>query len=116
MKVRTVLDMSSANQILENHGLASGGKVQQYVTSNLIKTFDSYVPFRDGFLKASALSNSSAPYEYITYSGPYAKRLYHNPQYNFNGAPMRGGYWASRAWADNKDAFLNDLQQYVRRD
>jgi hypothetical protein len=75
--------------------------------------FDGYVPLRSGTLKGSATRNLAHPYEEIVYDGPYAARLYHNSQYNFNEAPKRGAFWDKRAWADNKDTFLSNLQKFV---
>ena len=32
----------------------------------------------------------------IVWDTPYARHLYYHPEYNYQGAPMRGGYWADR--------------------
>jgi len=113
MSVKIKIDLSSVGEILKKRGLESGGKVQRWVTTRLITVFDGYVPLDSGRLKDTATANNAAPYEEIVYDGPYARRLYYNPQYNFNGAPMRGAHWAERAWADNQDAFLSDLQSNI---
>lgn len=115
MKVRvdTKIDMKPITEILDKRGLSAGGKVQQHITTNLINMFDGYVPLRTGTLKGSAIRNNAPPYNEIVYDGPYAARLHYNPQYNFSEAPKRGGYWPARAWADNKDTFLYNLQQSI---
>lgn len=112
LKFNSSLDLRPVAEILNNHGLSAGGDVQKHMANQLMRIFDPYVPLRSGVLKSSVKSDS--PYTQITYDGPYAARLYHKPQYNFNQAPRRGAYWATRAYADNKDVFINDLQNYVR--
>ena len=115
VEIKVVLDLKPALDILQAHGLEPGGKVQHYIATQLVGMFDGYVPLRSGFLKGSASANLAQPYEEIVYSGPYAARMYYNPQFNFNGAPQRGAYWDKRAWADHSDTFLANLQNYVDR-
>jgi hypothetical protein len=115
LAVNTSIRMDDAKTILAARGLQPGGRVQQYMTTQLIGIFDGYVPLRTGVLKGSAPRNNAAPYDTIVYDGPYAARHYYNPGYNFNEAPRRGAYWDKRAWADHKDTFLYNLQLYVDR-
>ncbi|GHU77052.1 hypothetical protein FACS1894188_10590 [Clostridia bacterium] len=114
LKVKVSMNMDSISTVLSNHGLEAGGRVQQYITTNLIRMIDGYVPLRAGVLKGSR--NNAPPYDEIVYDTPYAARLYYNPQYNFNYSPQRGAYWDKRAWADNGDKFLSDLKQAIERD
>jgi len=108
--IKATLELPEVAQMVQSKGLNPGGRVQRYITTTLIGIFDGYVPLRSGVLKGSAVRNNAPPFEQIIYDGPYANRLYHNPQYNFNEAPQRGAYWDRRAWIDNKDTFLANLQ------
>lgn len=51
-----------------------------------------YVPFDTGELRDSARQEGTD----LVYDTPYARRLYYHPEYNFQGAPMRGAYWPER--------------------
>lgn len=102
-------------------GLEERGKVQQFVTNEFMKNVQPFVPFdlagkydNPGGLSASAHIETSKDEEDeekkkhlldkayiengtdIVWPGPYARRLYYHPEYNFQGAPMRGAYWADR--------------------
>ena len=58
------------------------------------------MPFDTGHLEEDATyvddSNSSSGKVSLVSATPYARRLYYHPEYNFQGAPTRGGYWADR--------------------
>lgn len=111
--VNSTVDLNDVNEILASHGLEPGGKIQQFVATELVKEFDPYVPFRTGVLKGSAVRELAPPYDEIVYDTPYAARMYYNPQFNFNGAPMRGAYWDRRAYSDVQDRFLGNVQRFV---
>lgn len=115
IKVKVTLEMNDVREILTARGIESGGRVQRYIATQLVGMFDNYVPLRSGVLKGSATRNLASPYKEIIYDGPYAARMYYNPQYRFNEAPKRGGYWDKRAWADNSDNFIRNLQMFIDR-
>lgn len=102
-------------------GLDEMGRVQQVVTGEFQKNVQPFVPFdevsvyeQSGRLKDSARLESSErdgkkkKHEHmrdisqiengtdVVWDTPYARRLYYHPEYHFQGAPMRGGYWAVR--------------------
>lgn len=102
-------------------GLEEKGRIQQFVTAEFMKNVQPFVPFdlagkydNPGGLSASAHIETSEDGEDeekkkhlldkayiengtdIVWPGPYARRLYYHPEYDFQGAPMRGGYWADR--------------------
>ena len=45
------------------------------------------------------------------YATPYIRYIWSHPEWNFNGAPMRGAYWAQRSWADNGDDIVRGAAQ-----
>lgn len=81
-------------------GLEERGRVQRFVTNEVMRLSEPYVPFdiaglykHPGRLKNSAHIEDKVD---VVWNTPYARRLYYNPQYEYQGAPLRGGYWADR--------------------
>lgn len=81
-------------------GLDEKGRVQQYITKEFKKNVQSYVPNDEAekyekphrLIDSCHIENDTD----VVWQTPYAKRLYYHPEYNFQGAPMRGAYWADR--------------------
>lgn len=81
-------------------GINEKGKVQQFVTNEFKKNVEHFVPFdiaekyeNPGRLKDSSRIENDTD---VVWETPYARKLYYHPEYNFQGAPVRGGYWADR--------------------
>lgn len=85
--------------------IGSGGEVQRFIDSEVIKQMDPYTPFRDGALKNAPLQQSSIGKGTITQSTPYARRWYYTPA-NFNEAPRRGNKWFERMKQNHKSDIL----------
>lgn len=100
------LEMPEISEILARRGLQAGGAVQQFIDSEVIRYCDPKVPFRTGALKDSALIASVIGEGIVVYATPYARRMYYNPKFNFNGAPERGAFWFPRMLAEHKDDIL----------
>ena len=118
------VEMNDTTTVLAERGLEPGGRVQQYIATQLAGMMDGYVPMESGVLKGSAIRNIAPPYEEIVYDGPYARRHFYNTggvdvlgrhfrPSTFQGAPQRGSHWDKRAWADHSAAFLSNLQMVV---
>ena len=90
---------------LKKRDLEEGGAVQKYIDSETIRLMDPYTPFRQGTLKNAPSGQSTIGTGRIIQQTPYARRLYYNPQYNFNEAPNRGAFWFERM----KNASKNDI-------
>lgn len=93
-------------------------KTRAFLASEIAKTTDPYVPFREGYLKNSVQVDLDG--RYIRYgnfgqSQAYARKLWYGDGYNFNGAPIRGSRWVTRAWAVNREAVLKTVQTSVDR-
>lgn len=91
----------------KNRGLGHGLQAQRYVDSEVLRLTDPLVPMDDGILKGSGTRNTRIGAGSVKYVTPYARKLYYNPQFNFGGAPNRGGMWFERMKASNKQAILN---------
>lgn len=81
-------------------GLNERGRVQQFVTNEVMRLSDPYVPFDEaglyanpGQLKDSVHIENGTD---IVWNTPYARYLYYHPEFKYQGAPMRGSYWVPR--------------------
>lgn len=139
------VDFKSVEEILKERGLLPGGTVQKYLTNEVIRISDPYVPFDNGPLKNQiAVSMDGTYYDYIS---PYTryhwygklmvdpitkKGAFFNPDYgfwsrpgvpkeltdkdmNYRGAPMRGPKWTIRAWADNQNQVISNLERKLNK-
>lgn len=100
LRVQIDLDGLEA-ELLQRVGPMSDA--QKFIDTEFIRLTDPYVPFRTGATKDSALTNTVAGTGLVTYATPYVRRIWSHPEYNFNGAPQRGAYWAQRSWQENGD-------------
>lgn len=76
---------------------------QKIVDFDVLRYCSPLVPFKTGALIGSGIINTIIGTGLVVYFTPYAARLYYNPQYNFNGAPLRGAYWFERMKAKDKE-------------
>lgn len=97
-------------------GIDKGGRAQKYITSEFMKNVQPYVPFDEaskydnpGRLKNSCHIENKTD---VVWNTPYARRLYYHPEYNYQGAPLRGGNWADRYL---QNGGLKELEDGVRR-
>lgn len=115
MSTKIVIDLPSANKVIQSQGLGPGGRVQKFFTSEIQRIADPYVPYQDGFLKnsSSLLIDGTG----IMYTTPYARRLWYGDDFNFqkNGQGLQGSRWVTRAWIDNKDAIIKATNRYIRK-
>lgn len=97
-------------------GLDEKGKVQQYITEEFEKNVEPYVPFdiagkyeNPGRLIDSCHTENDTD---VVWNTPYARKHYYHPEYNFQGEPLRGAYWADRYMQDGGQ---KQLEQGARR-
>lgn len=103
--LRVDVDLSGLDTELQQRiGLMS--PAQKFVDSEFIRLTDPYVPFRTGATKDSAINNTVIGSGLITYATPYVRHIWKHPEWNFNGAPMRGAYWSQRSWADHGEEII----------
>lgn len=98
--------MDSVADIVNRRKIEKGGPVQKFIDSEVMRLMDPYTPFREGTLKGSPQRDSIIGSGRILQITDYARRLYYNPQYNFNEAPRRGGKWFERMKENHKDDIL----------
>lgn len=97
-------------------GLDEKGRVQQFVTNEFKKNVQAFVPLDEAekyenpgrLIDSCHIENDTD----VVWSTPYARNLYYHREYNFQGAPVRGAYWASRYL---QDGGLKELEEGARR-
>lgn len=104
------------DKCIKTLGLEEKGRVQQYITNEFMKNVEPFVPFdlaekydNPGRLKDSCHIENDTD---VVWSTPYARRMYYHPEYDFQGAPMRGGYWADRYM---QNGGREEIEQGARR-
>lgn len=115
MQFDTEVILPIPEELLQQKGLGLGGPVQVFIDSEVIRWSDPYCPFRTGALKNSANTATVLGQGEVVYATPYAKRLWYNPQFNFNGAPQRGAYWVDRMAADHMADITAGAEAIIRR-
>ena len=97
-------------------GLEEKGRVQQFVTNEVMRLSEDYVPFdiagkypNPGRLKNSAHIEDRTD---VVWQAPYARRWYYEDA-NFQGAPTRGRYWADRML---QNGGLKQIEDGARRE
>lgn len=93
------IDLNNITEILADHGLEEAGPVQQFLTSEIMRLSDPYVPFRSGPLKNSA--QHTPEWDGIIYNTPYARYHWHGKlmvdPITKKGAfhdPLSGRFWS----------------------
>ena len=97
------LDLSGLDSALDRRGLGLGGEVQRFVDSEVLRLCEPYVPMDAGVLKTSGSVSTDIGSGEVIYETPYARKVYYDPDLNFQGGPMRGALWAERMWVDHGD-------------
>lgn len=77
--------------------------VQRKIDSEVLRLCAPRVPFDKGILNKSGILGTVIGSGEVKYIAPYAAKMYYNPQFNFQGAPMRGAFWFERMKAEDRD-------------
>lgn len=83
------------DRILKKHGVNKGGKVQQFIDSEVLRRCQPYIPMDSGELIRSGNVHTRIGSGEVRYRTPYARRWYYR-EAQFQGAPKRGTYWLER--------------------
>lgn len=93
------ITMKSVKELMDERGINDYGRVQKYIDREAIRIMTPYTPKDGGELIRSATRLTKIGSGLIQQGGssaPYGVRWYYEKA-NFQGAPMRGNYWFSRA-------------------
>lgn len=86
-------------------------QAQLFVDNEVLRFCSARVPFDTGMLQKSGILGTEVGSGEVRYIAPYSRRLYYNPQYNFQGAPMRGAYWFERGKAVERERILQGAKR-----
>lgn len=110
---RVKINIDPTDKILLKRNLNKNGKAQKFLTSEVKRLSDSYVPFRQGNLKREVRLEPNK----ITYTQPYAKQQYYeNKGLGKDGISkggMRGKQWVSRMWSDRGKEIVKSVADFV---
>ena len=110
--------------ILKNHGLQKGGKVQAFMTGEVHRLSLPYIPFDNNPLSTTVDIEA----ESITYKSVYAQYQWYgkvmagNPRQpteknlKYQGAPKRGMFWTNRAMADHKGDLVKSVEDFIKKE
>lgn len=96
-------------QLLRERGIEKGGKVQKFIDSEVIRCMDPFVPFREGFLKKSAILGTVIGSGRIKYTAPYARRNYYENAGWGNEGIQRGGRRGRKWFERMKPIYLETI-------
>lgn len=103
--MKVTLKMDAAEKILLKRSLGKNGKAQQFLTHEIRRLSDPYVPMQTGTLKNTAQESKSK----ITYGQPYARRQW----YENRGNGLRGKQWCLRMWANRGKEIVRSVANFV---
>jgi hypothetical protein len=92
MSVSYRIEWDNMQRILSRRGLEDNGRVQFFVSNEVAKRSDKYVPLRSGMLKNTVQIKPKV----VTYVQPYAARQYYRTATTRSYDPLRGAYWFER--------------------
>lgn len=105
----------NTREILERRGIEKGGKVQQFIDSEVLRRCQPYVPMDTGELIRSGIRSTKIGSGEVKYRTPYARRWYYIKA-QFQGAPKRGTYWFERMKNEGgKEAILRGAREVAMR-
>lgn len=130
------LEIKATDVLLKERGLESGGKVQKFVDSSVIRLMAPYTPYRQGILEKSATLGTKIGSGEINQITPGARFLYYGKlmvssitgspwaskgekkvltdrdlQYDKSKHPLAGKMWFERMKADKKEEILDGARK-----
>lgn len=113
--IKVKLELTPKKAMLAKRGLQKGGRVQQYLDSEVLRCSDPYVPFLNGPLKRSGITSTVVGSGMVHYETPYAvKNYYHNRGMGKQGMAkggLRGRLWFERMKADHMKSILEGVKR-----
>lgn len=99
--------IKSERELLSARGLETGGSVQRYVDSEVLRLTAPYIPFKTGNLIRSGTLGTVVGSGTVQYVAPYAKRQYYRKgKIGSRTEPLRGPLWFERMKIDHKAEIL----------
>lgn len=105
------LKIYSIQKSIAKRGLETGGRVQKYIDSEVLRLSDPYIPMLTGALKSSGTRQTRIGSGEVKYKTPYARKQYYtNAGRGIEGTSNggnRGKYWFERMKNDHLDEILD---------
>lgn len=105
-----IIKADSIDKVLKKRGLEPNGKVQRFLTNEIAKNANPYVPYKDGGLKDKQVRIEP---NCIIYYAPYARKQYYenkgNGKQGTNKGGLRGKRWIERMMADHKNQIAKSV-------
>lgn len=102
------LELDSIDKILLKRSLEKNGKAQQFMTHEIRRLSDPYVPMDSGTLKNTAIEYPDR----IQYIQPYAQTQW----YKNAGKGQRGRQWVLRMWQDRGKEIVKSVSDFVGKE
>jgi hypothetical protein len=115
------VELKPISEIKLDLGIEPDGPVQTFFTQLCAIHMDKYVPFDTGALAETAVVDGGATTNvsssYITYSQPYAHRIYEGDGYNFNKDmhPLATSRWDKQMVSAEMSEIEEELQKFIDR-
>lgn len=101
MGAKVVLNLPDARKIIQSRGLQDKGPIQKFLSSEVARQCDPYVPMQSGVLKNTVQVQPDG----VLYDQPYAKKQYYENGGNGSDGTANGGRrgkeWDKRMIADH---------------
>ena len=97
------VEMQTYSKILAKRNLETGGKVQKYIDSTVLRKCERYVPKRTGTLLRSGQLSTIIGSGEVKYRTPYCRNVYYNNAGRGAEGTARGGL-RGRKWFERMKA------------
>lgn len=105
MGARIKINIDPADKILLKRSLNRNGAAQKFLTHEVRRRSDPYVPMQSGTMKNTALEQTNK----ITYPQPYSRKQY----WENKGNGLRGKQWDKRMWASRGPEIVRSVANFA---
>lgn len=100
-------------KVIKKRNLEEGGEVQRFIDTECLRLSNEKAPFDQHNLIEGSQVATIIGSGVLRYRGPYARKLYYHPEYNFSTEhnPEAGGYWFERMRQQHLENILKGAQK-----
>lgn len=114
MPLNINVKIDGLEKILVKRNLEDRGRAQGFLTNEVARMANPYVPFKTGSLKDIQVSITNGK---IEYKAPYASKQYYgnsgNGKQGTNKGGIRGKRWIERMWVDKGNQIVKSVATFV---
>ena len=121
IKAKVKVSFPKAQAVIKKIGLHRGGRVQEFVDTEIVRGCDDYVPKDVGNLRDSVYTNAKGKFgdgklTWDIYGNENGRNTWNDTTSHFQDAPMRGPFWALRFWnSGGKETVIKAANEFIRR-